>query len=329
MKYGSKQVLLTDIRESRDLLCEMPHSDVIKWLLEGDVAIQYQVYRDLLDRERPELQARIAREGWGAHYLKCRNADGAWGRGFYSPKWTSSHYSLLDLRTLCLPPDNRLVRESIERVLREQTARDGGINPARSIEESDVCINGMFLVYACYFGIPEKSLHQVVDFILGQQLKDGGFNCQHNRFEVRHSSLHSTLSILEGILEYLRQGYRYRGHELEAVAGESREFILQHRLFKSHRTGEIINRGMLRFAFPPRWKYNILRCLDYFAAARIPWDERMADALDVVMKKRRPDGRWLAEAAHPGQTHLTMETPRTPSRWNTLQALRVLKSYGS
>ena len=197
------------------------------------------------------------------------------------------------------------------------------------ITGSDVCIDGMFLNYACYFGAPPELLASVVNFILGQQMADGGFNCQRNRSGARHSSLHSTLSVLEGILEYARHGYVYRAADLEKVAAESREFILQHRLFKSDHTGEIIRRDFLQLAFPPRWKYNILRALDYFQAAAAPWDERMADALAVLLAKRKADGRWLAEAAHPGATHFVMEAPRKPGRWNTLMALRVLKRYGA
>jgi hypothetical protein len=299
----------------------------IEWLLQGDAAIQWQTWRDLLDQERPELQSRIAQEGWGARYLECRNAEGSWGRGFYQPKWTSSHYTLLDLKTLGIAPDQPLIRASVAQIAREHKGMDGGINPHKSMRPSDVCVNGMFLNYACYFGESQAALESVVDFVLTQQLADGGFNCQKNFSGARHSSLHSTLSILEGILSYAQNGYRYRLPELERVAGEAREFILIHRLYKSDRTGAIIKPDFLKLSFPPRWKYNILHCLDYFRAAGAPWDERMGDALAVLWDKRRPDGRWPLQAAHPGQTHFAMEEPRQPSRWNTLLALRVLRAY--
>jgi hypothetical protein len=307
----------------------LPAPDVVDWLLAGDVSIQYQVRRDLLGRDDRQLQARIAGEGWGAQLLACRNADGSWGRGFYQPKWTSSHYTLLDLRTLALPPDNRLARLSVEKVLAEERKADGGIGPGKSIGASDVCVNGMFLNYACYFGAEERALRRVVDFILGQLMGDGGFNCQSNRKGARHSSLHSTLSVLEGFLEYRANGYTYRGDEMEQAATSSRAFILQHRLFRSDRTGEVIQRDFLQFPFPPRWKYNVLRALDYFCAARAPWDPRMAEALEVVLSRRGSDGRWRLNAAHPGLVHFTLERPGQPSRWNTLLALRVLASYGS
>jgi hypothetical protein len=132
---------------------------------------------------------------------------------------------------------------------------------------------------------------------------------------------------LEGIQEYADSGYVYRLEELQQAAAAARAFILRHRLFKSDRTGAVIRKDFLQLSFPPRWFYNILRCLDHFHAAGAPWDNRMADAFGILMSKQQRDGRWLLQAAHPGHVHFRMEEPRQPSRWNTLLALRVLKAY--
>lgn len=285
------------------------HEDVVKWLLNGDVSIQYQTRRDLMSDDDPELRARIAEEGWGKQYLDVRNLDGSWGLEFYRPKWTSSHYTLLALKTLALSPRHPLIRESIDKITCEYKAKDGGIGCSRGAAKSDVCVNGMFLNYANYFGMPESELCSIVDFILTEHMGDGGFNCQSNRSGARHSSLHSTLSVLEGILEYAENGYGYRLGELQRAAAQSREFILQHRLFKSDHTGGIINKAFLNLTFPPRWRYNILRALDYFQAAKTSWDERMADAIDVLIAKRNAEGLWPRQAAHPGEVFFVMEPP--------------------
>jgi hypothetical protein len=303
--------------------------ELLDWLLQGEVAIQYQVERDLLDKHRPDLQARIELEGWGARLLDRRRPDGHWGRSFYQPKWTSSHYTLLDLKTLQLPVSNQAVKETIDLITVQQKAADGGVNPGVTIPESDVCVNGMFLNYACYFGISERSLHSIIDFLLEQHMPDGGFNCRLNRFGARHSSMHSTICVLEGLLEYERSGYTYRLGELQAVSAAAREFLLLHRLYLSDRTGEVIDPKFLMLSFPGRWHYDILRALDYFRDAGVPLDERMRPALEVVVGKRRRDSRWPLQARHPGQTHFEMEKPGQPSRWNTLRVLRVLKQYSS
>ena len=303
-------------------------NQLIQWLLEGDVSIQYQVHRDLLNADRPQLRERIAAEGWGAQFLHLRKQDGHWGRAFYQPKWISTHYTILDLKNLGIAPDQKVINQSLSRILEENIGKDGGINPHVTIKQSDVCINGMFLNYACYFKVEIEALHSIVDFIISHQMGDGGFNCQSNQQGAVHSSLHSTISILEGILEYSWNGYTYRLGELTQIAAEAREFILQHQLFRSDRTGEIIDKRFLMLSYPSRWRYDILRALDYFHFASVQYDPRMQEALDILRNKRRKDGTWPLQARHPGQTHFEMEKPGQSSRWNTLRALRVLKYYG-
>ena len=305
----------------------MTYEAIIDWLLEGDVSIQYQTHRDLLKIEKSSLRASISSIGWGAQYLFNQNKNGHWGKSFYQPKWTSSHYTLLDLKNLCISPEIPKIRATIEMIAQNQKSVDGGINPHTEIPKSDVCINGMFLNYACYFELEEHHLQSVVDFILNETMPDGGFNCRSNRNGAVHSSLHTTISILEGILEYQRNGYTYRLDELLKARDTSIEFILLHQLFISDRTGDIIRSAFLRFPYPSRWKYDILRAMDYFQNAYIAWDERMRPALDVITSKRNKDGRWNINAPYPGKVHFQMEKAGQPSRWNTLRALRVLIRY--
>jgi hypothetical protein len=322
-------------------------STLISWLLTGDVSIQYQVYRDLLGVDKLELQKRIANEGWGAKLLSLRKANGHWGRDFYQPKWISSHYTLLDLKNLGIAKDIKEIKETIGLILKTRKSSDGGINPAKTVPNSDVCVNGMFLNYASYFEIDEVELKSIVDFLLLQQMPDGGFNCFSNQGGAKHSSLHTTISVLEGILEFSKNGYQYRLDELKKSQKESEEFILDHQLFKSHRTGQIIDKRFLMLSYPSRWRYDILRALDYFQSSNLdcrqaghsiiqptcrmagdPIDSRMIDAVEVLLKKRCSNGTWPLQAKHPGQTHFDMEKTGNPSRWNTLRALRVLKWVG-
>ena len=305
----------------------MTYNNILSWLLDGDVSIQYQVQRDLLGQEVPDLRALIATEGWGKAFLSRRNSNGHWGRKFYQPKWISSHYTLLDLRYLCIDPSNEICKETCIKIANEEKTADGGVNPAETIAQSDVCVNGMFLNYASYFQIPEEKLKSVVDFILTQRLPDGGFNCMFNRSGAVHSSMHSTISLLEGIVEYLKNGYQYRIDDLLEAKSSSEEFLLMHHLFRSDRTDKIIKKEFLNLTFPGRWKYNILRAMDYFQYSDVPWDDRMSDAMKVLENKQRKDGRWNLQAKHPGQVHFEMEKAGQPSRWNTLRALRVLRKY--
>ena len=301
--------------------------NLLEWLLKGDVSIQYQVHRDLLGIENPSLQDRIATEGWGAKFLSFRRPGGHWGQRFYQPKWISSHYTLLDLKNLAVSPDNQAIRQSILQIIDTLKGSDGGISPFGAEQKCDVCLNGMFLNYASYFGMMEDNLKSIIDFLLTERMKDGGFNCNSNTIGATHSSVHSTISVLEGILEFTKSGYTYRREDLQNAEKESIEFLLQHNLYKSHKTGEIINKKIVMLSYPSRWKYDILRALDYLRSAEVSYDPRMQDALDLLKKKRLKDGRWPLQAKHPGQTHFDMEKTGDASRWNTLRALRVLKYF--
>jgi hypothetical protein len=302
-------------------------NQVIDWLLDGDVSIQYQVHRDLFASERLDLRYRIAMEGWGAQFLQFRKAEGHWGDRFYQPKWTSTHYTLLDLKNLAISPENQAIKQSLQQVLQTLKGQDGGIYPIGTDKKSDVCLNGMFLNYASYFGAKVSDLKSIVDFLLKEHMKDGGFNCDSNRTGANHSSLHTTISVLEGILEYAKNGYTYRLRELLDAAEKAREFLLKHRLFRSDRTGEMIDNKMLMLSYPSRWRYDILRALDYFQSAGMDYDPRMQDAIVVLMKKRRKDKKWPVQAKHPGKTHFDMEKTGGPSRWNTMRALRVIQHF--
>ena len=307
----------------------MNKQEIINWLLEGDVAIQYQVHRDLLLVDRKDLRNKISQERWGAQFLSKRNSNGHWGNKFYHPKWISTHYTLLDLRNLCIKPANPKISKTINMVLSDEKGEDGGILPIGIDQICDVCVNGMFLNYASYFKSNVGKLKSIIDFILSQRLADGGFNCEYNsRKGAVHSSLHSTISILEGITEFEKNGYHYRLEELLAAKQSSIEFILHHQLYRSHRTGEIINNSFLKFPYPCRWHYDILRALDYFQYSNTEFDVRMQSAIDILLKKRNKNYTWNLNSKYPGQVHFDMEIAGKPSRWNTLRALRVLKHFG-
>lgn len=300
----------------------MTYQEIFKWLEGGDVSIRYQGYRDLLDKKDANLQKRIESEGWGRAFLDRRLPSGHWGSKFYYPKWTSTHYTLLDLKNLSISPDNSLIRETIDMLLETHKGPEGGMLP------SDMCIDGMFLNYSSYFMAQEEKLKSIVDYILSQKMADGGFNCRLARSGAKHSSMHTTISVLEGINEYLINGYAYRANDMREALGSGKEFLLQHKLFLSDRTGEVIDKNFLKLPYPSRWKYDILRGLDLFVSSGSPWDDRLAPAIEVLLNKRTPDGRWKVNAKYQGVIHFEMEKAGRVSRINTLRALRVLLLYG-
>jgi len=300
---------------------------LLKWLLEGDPAIAYQTERDLLGAgsERLKiLQKRLETEGWAKAFLEKRDPKtGLWANGLYSPKWISTTYAMLDLKNCGIDPQLEVYQKSA-RLLLEGLWK---IPEKKRERWQDLCICGMLLNLCCYGKIQHKKLEENIDYILDKQFADGAWNCRWE-FDHDHSSLHTTINILEGLLEYKKNGYRYRLDEIERAVQEAHEFILMHRLFLSDRTGDVIDPKMTMLSYPGRWRYDVLRCLDYFQAAELPYDARMEDAFALIEKKRRKDDTWPVQQKYTGRVYFDMEQTGKSSRWNTLRVLRVYQYYG-
>ncbi len=308
---------------------------VIRWLLDGDPAIRWQTMRDLTDAAERTVQrerGKVASSGWGARLLARQDPDGRWAgglssdAGLYSPKWTSTTYTMLLLRDLGLPHDNRQAKKACALLLDGGLQRDGGISYgtwASWTHRGETCVTGMVLSILSYFEYPDVRLDTVAARLLEDQMPDGGWNCRRPA-GATHASVHTTISVLEGLRLYELLG-AHRSRAVRAAQRRGREFLLEHRLFRSHRTGRIIKPEFTRFSFPPRWHYDILRALDHFRDVDAPRDRRLADSVDIVRRARREDGRWPLQHAYRGKTYFELERIGAPSRWNSLRALRVLR----
>jgi hypothetical protein len=309
------------------------HGPVIDWLLGGDPSIRWQTLRDVVDASARAVQrerARVASDGWGARLLAKQGRSGKWagGRspdvGLYTPKWTSTTYTLLLLRDFGLAPTNDQARRGAALLLERGLQPDGGVNFGASAarwQQGETCVSGMVLSLLSYFEIDDERVDAIADHLVTKQLADGGWNCRRG---ATHSSVNTTISALEGLRLY--ELHRPARARVSSAAQErGREFLLAHRLFRSHRTGKVIHPVFTRFAFPPRWHYDVLRALDHFQSVNAPRDARLEDAIALVRQHRRGDGRWSLENSYKGATYFTLESRGAPSRWNTLRALRVLK----
>lgn len=301
--------------------------EVIEWLSGGDVSVQYQTRRDLLDEKSEvlkEIQGRTADEGWCKRLLVLRDpGTGLWGNGLYTPKWISTHYTLLQLKNMGLTPSQPEYAESSGILLDGMWHNEGRTEKDRY---QDLCVAAMILSICCYAGIKSHKTDEITDYILSKQYPDGGWNCSWDRGD-KHSSLHTTLTVLEAFHDYLTNGYDHRSGEIKEKIPAAEEFILKKKLFRSVHTGEIISPSMLMLSYPCRWKYDILRCMDYFYSAGKSYDSRMEEALDIIIGKKRENSRWSVQHKHQGKVHFDMEKTGGDSRWNTLRVLRILRYY--
>ena len=297
--------------------------DVIRWLLEGDVSMQYLTHLHLLGSSGDVLsglQRRIGTEGIGARLLGCRGENGHWGRWFYQPKWISTHYTLANLKDIGMPQDCAPCREMVSRAFDECMLPDGGVNFSRTMVQSDVCVDGMILGYAAYFCPDDPRVEKLADYLLSAALPDGGFSW--NTAGVC-SDPNTTICVLEGFEAYGKAGLSRRLADVKAVQSKALEFLYQNNLFIG------ADARYQKLAFPYRYRYDLLRFLEYCAAAETGFDPRMKPALDWLDSKRRPDGKWMLELIHPGNVHFDMESVRQPSRFITLKAQRILRRYAA
>ena len=307
-------------------------NSVLRWLLDSDPSIRWQVMRDLTDEPAEIVAAersRVATHGWGARILSEQHPDGNWGDDITIPRWRSNLFTMLLLRDLGLDPMGTQARTAVSLVRDNVTWGPGFGNSPFFEGEVEPCINGHTLALSGYFG---QTSDRLLDRLLSEQLSDGGWNCEAERGSIR-SSFHSTICVMEGLLEYEKAKgamaavteARFRAHE----------YLLERHLFRRLSTGEVIidrkgNHDWTRFSFPTTWHYDLVRGLEYLRIAGVAPDERMTEAIELLTKARHSDGRWPLHEPYPDLVHFAMESGADqPSRWNTLRALRVLDWYSA
>jgi hypothetical protein len=248
--------------------------DTLDWLLDSDPAIRWQTMRDLTDAS-PEAvaaeRARVATEGVGATILASQGADGAWHRAD-APAWLPTLFTFQLLRATGVDRADPAVDAAVAR-LEAGYRWDEAFGKKPFFEgEVEPCINGGALALGAYFGRPTESL---ASRLAEEQLEDGGWNCEAPKST--RSSYHTTICVLEGLLEYERAAGSTPA--IAAARRRGEEYLLERSLFRRRSTGEIANLAFLTFGFPPRYHYDVLRALDYLRAAGVQPDARMDDAV--------------------------------------------------
>lgn len=301
--------------------------NIIKWLLAGDPAIRWQVFRDLMDVP-PEAvaaeRARVASEGWGAELLALQREDGSWGPhggppDAPDPGWMITIRTLTLLMDMGADPASAPVRRAIARV--KPLTFVWHDNRKFFEGESEPCLNGRILGLGAYFGEPDEPL---LARLLSEQLPDGGWNCDAPVSSV--SSFHTTICVLEGLLAW-EQAMGSSAY-VSAARQRGEAYLLARHLLRGLRSGEIVDKTFLRFHWHPNWHYDVLRALDHLRAAGRGFDDRMTEALEVVKARRHQNGLWPLNAVGPGEVGFVTESRvGAASRWNTLRAMRVMECY--
>jgi hypothetical protein len=297
--------------------------DVHDWLLDSDPAIRWQAMRDLGGYSPQAIAAersRVPHEGVGARILSCQGSDGSWHRAD-APDWLPTLFTMTFLRTAGADRSDPAVESAVSRLAAGFRWHEAFGKKPFFEGEVEPCINGGTLALGAYFGRPSQDLALR---LVNEQLNDGGWNCDAPKSS--RGSFHTTICVLEGLLEYERGMGAVPA--VSAARRRAEEYLLERALFRRRSTGQVADEEFLKFAFPPRYHYDVLRALDYLRAAGVPPDPRMRPALELVQQRRQADGRWLLDHAYEEALACSSgELIGAPSRWNTLRALRVLRWF--
>jgi hypothetical protein len=308
-------------------------ADALAWLLASDEpAVRYLARRDLLEEESAPDREAIAVGPWVSALLAGQHEDGGFGGDPYR-KWTGAHWRLVSLAELAAPASDQRVAAAAEHVLAWIVA--GLRNPPRVVDRlvrSHASIQGNALGACTRLGLAgDERSRRLAEAIISWQWPDGGWNCD-NRADGHRSSFHESLRTAWGLQEYAAA----TGHAAARAASERAvELFLQHRVFRRGGTGEPINGRWLSTPYPSYWHYDVLSALVVIGRGDRATDPRASDALDLIEKKRGPDGRWNAQAQW-WRSAGSRNTPEVvdwggagePNLMVTLNALRVLSAAG-
>jgi len=303
----------------------MNYNQLIEWLLEGDISIVYRTKKELLNEDNKSLKKLEKRlthdDGYIKQYLEYRDSKtGLWANGIYLPKYTSTHYTMLELKNLNCPKDLPEYYESALILLDTKWLRgkNGKRNP-------DLCVMAMIGSIVSYARIIDSKLYDIVDYILEHVQTDGGFNCSWERSDV--SSVHTTLTTLRFFLDYELNDYSYRLKEIKVIALNAERFLLDRNLYQKKNSSITIHKNFINMPYPNRWKFDFLKALEYFVDRGRPYDEGMNPALNLLVDKRLKSGAWSNTRGYGGKEYFKIKDEGRDSRINTLRALKVLKFY--
>ena len=291
----------------------------LEWLLAGDQIIERLTRKYILDENTPCLH-----QGYIERYLQQYNPETKkWGNGFYGPKWISTNYTLLELLYMEIEPEHPIYQESLKNYLDYYFTR---YVERHGITVMDLCVSGMFIGLLSYGKFQDKRLDVLIDYVLAYRMPDGAWNCVWNLpNKPKISSVHTTINVLEGLQVYVENGYRYRVNEVALAIENAIETLLSRQLIYKKGTCIPIHPNMASHHYPPRWKYDYLRILEFLARKKHPYHSDMQPALDVLSAHMK-NGRLTRGTTISGRIHFPLETEKY-GRFNTLRAYIVMKQY--
>ena len=303
----------------------------VTWLLNsGEPAIRLMTRRDVLGERADEDAAQVLAGAKVTALLAGQRSDGGFGVHPYR-KWTGAHWRLVSLTELAIPPREPRAAAAAGHVLAWLASPARRVLVTGGLARSHASIEGNALAACCRLGLAaDPRVRSLAEALISWQWPDGGWNCDPAAAG-RRSSFHESLAPAWGLHEYSQATGDPASRD---AADRTADLFLDHRLFRSLATGQVIHQAWLAPRYPPYWHYDILQALLVLSRMGKAGDPRASDALDELQRRRLPDGRWQPGGRWwkpPGST----VTPEVvdwgrsgPNEMITLNALRALQAAG-
>ena len=306
-------------------------NSVIEWLLEeNQPSVRYHTLIDLLGLERnipevTEAYSNVSKKGWAFDILKLQKPEGYWQskRSLYAPKYRATNWMALILSDLGLTKENNKVRKAADLFFNQWLVLPSGEN----IFNDEVCIVGNTARMLTRFGYEDDyRVRKLFDRLVEDQKEDGGWNC--------FPSSKGTLDCWEALAAFAALPKSKQTRKIRNSIERGVEFYLHRRLFDDD---EKKYAPWFRFHYPNHYYYDVLVGLDVITKLGYGADRRLRAALEILDQKREKDGTWLLEKVHPDlvagaqyglrkkASPFALEEAGKPSKWITLNALRILK----
>ncbi len=336
---------------------------VLNWLLEEDEpSVRYQTLVHLRGRSEnepsvDETKKLVGVKGWASRIFEKQKEGKYWDNpdSCYVPKFSASAWQMVVLADLGVSPEDPRVRNAVDHYFQLHNVETGGFSlrpKGHEKFEPHICLTGNMVRALALLGYAKDDrIEKALTWLLSKQLSDGGWNC----FPVgKHGSFMATIEPLWALSEMILHD---PSDEWRESAKRASEFLLDHRVYKSDLDDSVIMFDFLKTHYPTHYCYDFLHGLRVLTELGVMDDPRMSDAVNLLLEKRMPDGRWVLEGVYRGWRYshpmhgqetvsrpeerelitegwgtertLQLEEAGKPSKWITLQALLILKRLGT
>ena len=326
------------------------NADPTDWLLEDDnPSVRYFTFRDILDKPENDTDLKKARQaimtsGIVPYILEKQNDDGSWGvpEDFYvRSKYTGTVWTIIVLAELGADSYDKRIKKTGEFILKYSQDRSSGGFSIQGTSKNGgnhssviPCLTGNMVWSLIRLGyLKDPRVQRGIDWITTCQRfddradkppagwpYDSAYGCWG-----RHTCSMGAIKALKALSEIPEE---FRSPEVKETLLKGSDYFLQHRVHKrSHSPDKVCKPSWLKFGFPLMYQTDALDILGIMVKLGYR-DNRMQDAIDLMLSKQDEQGRWKMEKSYNNRLLVSVEKDGKPSKWITLQALKVLKSIG-